>query len=229
MHIELLSRGIYSIPMAAKLLSIEQRNLRGWVRGQYGATGTPIIPSEFDPISNHYAMSFVNLIEARLISAFANVGVSVRAIRYMVDEARRVMSHPHPFATEMVFKTDGKTIFMQAADATGDPKLYDLRKKNFAIIQVVEREFKRDIVYGGSGVASMWYPRKGIAPSVILSPKIAFGSPAVDEYGIPTEAIYDSYLAENNDAQAVARWFDIPVSRVNDAISFESAIRKILH
>lgn len=223
----LLSAGIFTIPMAARLLDMPQQNLRGWVRGYSGTACDPLIPSEFKAISNRIALSFVNLIEARFIAAFASQGVSVRAIRYMVNEAKRVLSHPHPFATEMIFRTDGRTIFMQAADATGDQALYDLRGRNFAIADVLKQEFKKSVIYGGSGIAEAWYPRKEVAPDVLVNPKVCFGQPAMADSGIPTEAIFDAFIAEERNYSGVARWFDIHVDRVKEAVDFELALKTI--
>jgi uncharacterized protein (DUF433 family) len=209
------------------LLDIPQQNLRGWVRGYHGTKCEPLIQSDLKPIANRIALSFVNLIEARFITAFAKHGVSVLAIRYMADEAERFLSHPHPFATDMIFRTDGRTIFMLAADATGDQALYDLRKHNFGFTQILKAEFKKDVIYGGAGLAEAWYPRKRSTPRVLVNPKIAFGQPAMEDSGIPTEAIYDAFIAEDNDYSAVARWFDIHIDRVREAINFEKKLKTI--
>lgn len=224
MRTEHLSRGIFSIPMAARLLDVPEQNLRGWVRG-YSGSSRPLIPTEYQPISHKHALSFVNLIEARFIGAFAKLGVNVHSIRAMAEEAKRVLSHEHPFATKMIFKTDGRSIFMQESTSIENQKLYDLKRKNFAFKEILEKEFKRDVIYGDAGIAEAWYPRKELAPRVIVNPKISFGQPAMDDSGIPTEAIYDAFLAEGRDYYGVARWFDIGVERVKEAVQFESVFR----
>lgn len=230
MRTEHLFEGIYSIPLAAQLLRVPTQNLRGWINGYSGTGCGPLIPSELEPINNKYALSFLNLIEARFVSVFANLGVSVKSIRYMAEEAKRVLSHPHPFATEMIFKTDGKTIFMQVEDETDDKVLYDLRRKNFAFKEILEREFKRDVIYSNAGLAKAWYPRKEIAPSVMVNPKISFGAPVIEKAGIPTETIYSAFRAEGNDYAGVSRWFDIEQQRVKEAVDFELNLRtKTIH
>ncbi len=47
-------------------------------------------------------LTFTNLMEARFIDAFVQLGVHVRTIRAILDEARNVVRHPHPFATDTV-------------------------------------------------------------------------------------------------------------------------------
>jgi len=230
MRTENLFDGIYSIPLAAQLLRVPTQNLRGWIKGYSGTECGPLIPSELEPINNKYALSFLNLIEARFISVFANLGVNVKSIRYMAEEAKRILSHPHPFATEMIFKTDGRTIFMQVAAQVDDQALYDLRRKNFAFKEILEREFKGDVIYSNSGLARAWYPRKEIAPSVMVNPKLSFGAPVIESSGIPTETIYNAFLAEGNDYAGVARWFEIDKQRVKEAVDFELNLRtKTIH
>jgi uncharacterized protein (DUF433 family) len=222
-----LSAGIYTIPQVARLLDVKPWRVRGWVTGYYKMLGRPLIESDFQPIDHHIAVSFVNLIEIRFIAAFSRYGVSVRAIRYMAEEAKRFLRHPHPFATEMIFRTDGRGIFIEAAERTGDPKLYDLRGKNWGIHAILSDAMKNEVVYSDGGLAKAWYPKKNIAPDVVVHPKIAFGQPALDDSGIPTEALYDAYIAEGKNFTRVARWFGIPLKNVKEAIKFELQIRAV--
>ncbi len=232
MNAELLSKGIYSIASAARLVGVSPNRLRFWIVGRPTMHAAPIVKSEYRPVRNRVAISFLNLIEARFIAAFSSCGVSVRSMRYMAEEARRFLDHPHPFATDFLFRTDGKAIFIETvektAEKTGDPKLYDLRGRNWAFHQVLATEFKRDVLYGPSGLAEIWYPRKESAPDVLVHPKIAFGSPSLQDTGVPTEALYEAFAVEN-DYEAVARWFDVPTAQVKEAVHFESHLRKTLH
>jgi uncharacterized protein (DUF433 family) len=227
MNRRLLSSGVYSIPQAAKLLGISSAKVRFWITGHPKMQSAPIVQSEHKPIDHQIAISFLNLMEVRFIDAFSKYGLSVRSIRYMADEARRFLRHPHPFATDMMFRTDGRRIFIETAEKTEDPKLYDLKGKNWGIHQVLMEALKKDVLYGPSGIAQAWYPRRDIAPDVVLHPKISFGHPALIDSGIPTEALYDAYRADGDSYKSVSRWFGIPVEKVKEAVDFECDLRNL--
>jgi uncharacterized protein (DUF433 family) len=224
-----LAQGFYSISQAARLLDVPQQRLRGWVCGQSGAKGAPLIKAEPPRVEGRIALSFVNLIEAKFIATFASKGVSVLSMRYMAEEAQRFLDHPHPFATSWLFKTDGKKIFVEAVEAAAanDPCLYDLKGHNYAIHGVLAKEFKSDVQFSSDGLVGAWFPRKVVAPSVLVNPKISFGAPALAESGVPTDALVSAYLAEGEDAEAVARWFDVSVREVNEAVRFEASIQPL--
>jgi uncharacterized protein (DUF433 family) len=152
--------------------------------------------------------------------------VSVKAIRFMAQEARRVLKHPHPFATDFAFRTDRQTIFIeivtQAGSQAGDARLYDLRRRNWAIHDILAPALE-DVTYS-DGLAYRWYPRKQVAPSVVVDPRMAFGSPSLDDSGVPTDALYRAYLAEGQDEQRVALWYEVSVAKVREAVRFEQAL-----
>jgi len=223
----LLSKGIYSIPQASKLLDVSPERLRFWVCGRRTMQASPIIKSELEPIDHQIALSFINLIEIKFINAFSKYGVKVRSIRYMAEEARRVLDHPHPFATDMIFRTDGRKIFIETAEKTGDKKLYDLKGKNWGIYDILMDALKKDVIYGPSGLAERWYPRREAAPNIIVHPKVAFGQPALEESGVPSEALYDSYVAEDEDVDSVARWYAVPAKQVKEAVNFQIKLQTL--
>lgn len=225
MEQQLLSSGIYSIPQAARLLGIHESRLRGWICGGHEAKGRPLIKSQIPRVGRQIAMSFVNLIEAKFIASFSSVGVSVLSMRYMAEEAERFLNHPHPFATDWLFKTDGRKIFIEAAEKAGDPCLYDLKGHNFAMHEVLARELKEDVQFSASGLANSWRPRKDVAPDVLVRPTVSFGAPAMATSGVPTEALYDAYLAEGRNIEVVARWFDVLASDVQQAVDFEESVK----
>lgn len=221
-----LSGGIYTITQAARLLQVSPTRLRFWVSGPDLQAG-PIVRSELEPIDHQVAISFINLVEVKFIHAFSKYGVKVRSIRCMAEEAKRILQHPHPFATDMIFRTDGQRIFIETAEKTGDKKLYDLRGKNWGIYSILMEGLKKDLIFGPSGMATGWYPRKSIAPNVVVHPKVAFGQPALEESGVPSQAIYDAYTADGEDVEGVARWFDIPKRQVVEAVNFQIRLQTV--
>jgi uncharacterized protein (DUF433 family) len=228
MNTSLLSSGIYSIPEASRLIGVHPARLRWWICGRPSDDARPLIKRDLPVVDHQIALSFVNLIEARFIAAFASHGVHVRSIRIMAEEAQQMLGTEHPFARDGMFRTDGKKIYLATVRRTKDPKLYDLKTRNWAMPQVLAEGLKTGVEFGVTGLARVWYPRKALAPSVSVSPVVAFGQPALHASGIPTVAIRDAVLAEEMNYGNVARWFDITVDQVNQAVKFETSI-KTLH
>jgi uncharacterized protein (DUF433 family) len=223
-----VEKGVYSISDAARLIDMPQARLRRWVTGDpHGQEVPPLIMSDLRQIGRQVALSFVNLVEALFISRFAAFGVHVRSIRMMAEEAQQFLNTPHPFATDILFKTDGKKIFACVERNNPDDRgLYDLKRHNWAIERVVGPGLKEAVVYGPQKLAHIWYPRRKLAPHVLLNPVAAFGQPVLADSGVPTRALYDAFLAEDKDPAAVASWYDVSLSRVREAVRFERGLLK---
>ncbi|MEW8551661.1 MAG: hypothetical protein AB2533_14540, partial [Candidatus Thiodiazotropha endolucinida] len=99
---DLLSTGIYTVSEAAKLLGVANARVNGWVFGYPKTKSGPIVKSDLEIIDGEKAMTFVNLMEARFIAAFARHGVSVKAMRAMARNAQEILGSPHPFATDAI-------------------------------------------------------------------------------------------------------------------------------
>ncbi len=218
---DLLEAGIYTVSDASKLLGVSNQKVNGWVFGYQNTHSAPIAPSQLDKIDGQKAMTFVNLMEARFIAAFAKHGVSVRAMRLMAEEAKRFLNVPHPFATDMLFKTDGRKIFIEVAESAEDKALYDLGGKNWAFHNILAEGLKDEVLYGPSGYAMAWAPRRGVAPNVLVDPRKAFGQPVLKDSGVPTRALFDAFNAEDETYESVAHWYDVPVEQVKEAVKFE--------
>ena len=225
MNTSLLSSGIYTIPEAARLIDVHPARLRWWVCPNDDSR--PLIKRDLPVVDHQIALSFVNLIEARFIAAFAGRGVHVRSIRVMAEEAEQMLGTEHPFAKNGMFRTDGRKIYLATGKRTRDPKLYDLKTRNWAMPKILEDRLKMGVEFSASGLANVWYPRKKIAPSVSVSPVVAFGQPKLHASGVPTIAIRDALIAEEMNFGNVARWFEISVDQVKQACRFEESIRTV--
>jgi uncharacterized protein (DUF433 family) len=221
-----LSRsGIYSVSEAAALIGESQQKIRAWVDG-WPRSGVPaLVDNDLGWVDDRLAFSFANLMELRFVSVFAKV-VKIREIRAVMDEARRETRRAHPFATNIVFRTDGKKIIVEIAHRNNVTQLYDLKSRNFEIGGVMYRTLKQDVVYDPKGDAAAWFPRRGLAPNVMVHPRLAFGRPVLQEDGIPTEAIADAIKAEGGSVDKVAALFEISRRRVQEAVAFENHLQR---
>jgi uncharacterized protein (DUF433 family) len=221
----LLETGIYTLPQAAYLVGATLSQVRVWVEGRNGKTAqAPVISNEVGRIGNTVAISFTNLMELRFVAQFNKAGVRLNNIRAIMEEVRDVLNHPHPFSTKTVFKTDGKKIVAQIIGKNGFQAVYDLRSRNYEMPIVVLQSLREDVIWDPDGDAIAWFPRKKLAPNVIIHPKFAFGKPILRKSGIPTETIAQAVKAERSQ-KAVANIYEIPVSQVREAVSFEKHLR----
>ncbi|WP_296578734.1 DUF433 domain-containing protein [Xanthobacter sp.] len=218
----LLESGIYTIPEAAELVCADPRNVRKWVMG-HGKTQAPLINNELGKEGEKIAISFTNLMELRFIARFLEAGVSIKHIRAILEDAKREINHPHPLATNIIFRTDGKKILMEIA-RKNKVNLIDLKSKNYEMINVVLSSLKEDVKFNPKGEAISWRPRPTIAPSVVVNPKHSFGRPILKESRIPTETLVQAIEAEGS-IETVADIYDVPLKQVREALRFERNLR----
>lgn len=216
----LFHTGIYTIPQAARLADVSPAKVRGWVTGYPRTRAEPIIENEVGRVSGKVGLGFMNLMEIRFIKKFSRFGVRVRAIRYMAREAREFLQHKHPFATNVIFRTDGRKIFAEAEKRTGDKALYDLRAKNWAMHEVIVKSLLKGVHYDDRGNPEYWHPMEEIAPLVLVHPRRSFGQPIIEPEGIPTATLYKAFEVEGT-YDSVAEWYGINRNHVEQAVRFE--------
>ena len=142
-----------------------------------------------------------------------------------MDEVRAALDHPYPFATKIVFKTDGKNVVTEIARKNGVTVIYDLKSRNYEMHAIVLASLKENVVYDPHGEAISWVPRPRIAPNVILHPAHSFGQPILAKILIPTATIVRTYKAEKS-IDVVAEIFEMSKSQVREAISFDHNLRQ---
>jgi uncharacterized protein (DUF433 family) len=221
-----LDAGIYTIRDAVRLTGASEGQIRGWARGHPGSRAKPLLLAEYEQLGWRIPLSFKNIFETILIKAFSDFGISIQGIRAMAEEAREMLGDDHPF-TRVKFKTDGQKIFAEMLNTSSKQKeLYDLRTRNWAIERVMRQFLKAPVKYNADGYANVWYPRKKIAPHVVITPTKAFGQPVLEDSGVPTETLVDAIEAEGGNYARVARWYVVPVDQVREAKRFEAHLAK---
>lgn len=222
--LNLLETGIFSIPEVARLVSFNQAAVRVWIEGHTGKQ-IAVIENELGKVDGKTAVSFNNLLELRFVAFFVRHGVHLREIRRIMDEVRQTLFHPHPFATKIIFRTDGKKIIAAIGRKNGIEDIYDLRSKNYEMRTVVLESLKNDVVYDPTGQAVLWHPRPIIAPNVIVHPHFSFGRPVMKDSQIPTKTLADAVHAEKN-IKFVAEIFEVSERRVKEAVDFENNLKQ---
>lgn len=208
-----LGYGIYSIPVAARIIGTNPKRLRRWLSKETG-----ICRSRFD---NKNAISFLDLLELMFIKMFRDENISLQTIRKAALKAAEKFETTHPFAVKQ-FDTDGKTIFATLVkDAHGDEEVIeDLRHGQYVFKQVIKPFFKK-LEYGKQDAMKYWPLFK--SGRVVLDPNRKLGQPIDSETGIPTQTLYNAVCA-GDDVESVASWFNVPVKAVEQAVKFEKGL-----
>lgn len=125
----------------------------------------PLWSSQWPIIDNHLEIGFRDLIELRFVKAFTGAGVGLLAVR-KIEYARECVNDERPFSTRR-FQTDGRTIFLEGIERSGETKLLDLKRRQYVFRQVIERTFK-DLDIEDDAVAR-WRPFNG-KQSIVIDP-----------------------------------------------------------
>jgi uncharacterized protein (DUF433 family) len=225
----LLNTGIYSLPQAARLIGAETRAVRRWMMGhrwkyrggEHRTTSplwtTQLAGSDFD----QPAIGFRDLMELRFVRAFIEAGVSLHVVKATIEVARERWGVDYPLTT-LRFRTDGKVIFESAVNEVGEEVLTDIRRKQIVFTHIIKPSLYAGIEYDGD-VAKLWQPQD--AKGVALDPSRRFGAPIIIGTGIPTDTLFDAYVAEGRDRKATARMFEINPRQVDAAVRFEERLR----
>lgn len=220
---DLLESGIYSLSDAARLLDVPISKVRVWVNG-VGERQAPLIQNQLGRVGRTYLISFTNLMELRFIARFAEAGVKLRTIRAVMAQAQELLNRRHPFATNVVFTTDGKNILARILNADGKEDIVDLKSKNYQMLEIILDSLKPDVIFDASGEATAWFPRRDTAPNILVHPRFSFGRPILLDSHIPTEAIEQSARIEGE--EVTADLYEIPVAQVREAVKFETELRR---
>ncbi len=216
----LVGTGLYSISEASHLTQVNTSTLRRWLegytftyKGQMHST-PPRWRRQVQGKEN--TLGFLDLMEARIIGRFSQLGVRWSTLHAASAAAQRSFQVRHPFAT-LRLRTDGRAIFYEVAAEASDSALAEIvhNQRVFdPIIRplLIEVEFEKDL-------ARRWWPL-GKKREVVLDPKRAFGRPIVNSAAIPTAVLARAVKAEGSVAR-VARWYELSDKAVQDAVDFE--------
>jgi uncharacterized protein (DUF433 family) len=221
----LLGLGVYSVPEAARLTGVSSRRIRRWVQGYSyveGGTAHTSAPLWRRQIASEDSLilSFRDLLEVRFVDAFRRHGVSWKAIRVAAECAAEIVQDAYPFSTRR-FKTDGRSIFAEILQETGDESLLDLVKSQYEFKSIVEPFLFDGLEFSALGIEPVrWWPL-GMGRRVVIDPERSFGQPIVDPESVPTRVLALAFKAEKS-IQSVARWYEVDPRSVEDAMEFEA-------
>jgi DNA-binding transcriptional MerR regulator/uncharacterized protein (DUF433 family) len=235
--------GIYSIPEASHLINVTTRDIRRWLFGYHyrkmpGDAGSRV---EIAPLWEHElahedfdeaVIGFRDLVELRFIREFIQHGVPLQVIRRCLTTASELFGVSHPMSLPR-FKTDGRTIYAEALhEESQENSLVDLKDRQSVFKDIIKPSLYEGLDYDEQKLqASRWYPAGRKSP-IVIDPARQFGAPIIEATATPTNALYQSYLAEGADSKALAitsRIFEVPAKSVAAAIRFEEQLKRTVH
>lgn len=198
------------------MTGVSSRRVRAWFCGER-RRGRSLIQSDYMPSSALGGqISFHDLIDTLVVGQLREAGLPLQYLRKIHAALLAEFEVSHPFCWKKLL-TDGKRVFIHAADELGEEHLKELRSRQHAFPEILGPVLRRVEYDPTSLLAKRW----NIAHGVIIDPGRQRGKPVVESSGIPTAVLDAAYKANGNDAETVAYWYGITQEEVSLAVTFE--------
>jgi uncharacterized protein (DUF433 family) len=232
-----LGRGVYGATEGLRLVnftrssnapqrSVSRQTVTRWLRGYDFKRGgeirhsDPLWTPDYSNDNDQIEFSFRDLIELRFVKAFRDLGLSLPAIRECFDRAVEEVRDDRPFSTQL-FRTDGKTIFLEITKGVQEGELIDLRRRQ-RVFRTMVAPSLRELEFDAEVVAR-WFPLGVNKRSIVIDPARAFGRPIARASGVPTELLAQAVTVEGSIERAAAL-YESSSNEVRDAVAFEQRL-----
>jgi len=228
-----LAKGFFTVQEAARLIRVgNARRIHGWLRGYNDRGVGPLLTRDYEPIDEHEELSFLDLMEVRFVEHFRVHNVKVRSLRLAAEQLRKEFNTAHPFALKDVILVADQAdiyireVFKTSANKADDARLRSLLTNNYVIYEAIKAGLLPGVEFDPvTHLTSRWAPMPAQFPDIIVDPRVAYGRPASPS-GVPTETLFDAWVAERQDEAAVAHWYDVSREDIVQAVRFEQALRE---
>ncbi|HYU27650.1 MAG TPA: hypothetical protein VEK83_01345 [Gemmatimonadales bacterium] len=231
-RIRLLGVGLYTRADASRLLKMTPSRVARWVRGYSYWLSHPARPERRDqppvvrgrlpPVAGSVLISFLDLMELRVVKALVDVGLSLQHVRRVATLASDLFHTPYPFASRKIF-TDGHEVFASLTRDSDDPILIEISHRHSQLIaRPIIADYLTELDFDPqSSLARRWWPLGRQIP-IVLDPTVSFGAPVVAGTATRTEVV--AGLARALDVSAAANAFLVDKSAAIAAVEFESQL-----
>jgi uncharacterized protein (DUF433 family) len=161
-------------------------------------------------LNGEHAISFLNLIDAKIARLFRTKGFQPSVIRPAYQVLGREMNTRHPFAHASL-ATDGRAIIQRTADDAGSDEWIDAISKQRWFTQM--SGCLSNIEYGADRMAARW----NIAQGVQIDPSLSLGKPVIRQTGVATYVIAAQYRANDGHVALFADLFCLARDWTNTA------------
>ncbi|HEY7770125.1 hypothetical protein [Longimicrobium sp.] len=227
----MIGTGLYTPQDAAMLLHEQPRTIRRWAFG-YGrnrAAGRvpypPLIETDLSPLEGQDALTFLELIELLYIRAFLRAGVSWKTVKTAANVAARMFDSKHPFALRRLY-VDPKAVFAGVQERDGRETLIQLVGHGQHTMPSIVKPYLDELEFDVNDVANRWWPMGRLA-GVVIDPRFSFGAPIVEDVGIRTRTLIETYDDElprykERTVDHVAWTYTIKAIHVESALRFRT-------
>lgn len=213
---------VYAVPEAAHYLRLPAAALRNWaagVRYKTAAGSRTAPPLIITPTKQPRLLSFLNLVEAHVLSAMRrHHGLAMWRVRRAIDAVGRELGSKHPLADER-FMTDGVDLFVQRVG-----RLINITDDEQVMIrEAIEMNLERVEWDAATKLASRFFPYVGTPDDpkvVVIDPFVSFGRPVLLAAGVPTAELAERRIAGDS-VEAIADDFGLTPAQVEEALRYE--------
>lgn len=210
----ILGQGVYTPREAARLVGTTSQQVLRWTRGT--GPNEPLWNAHYQFLDDEVTeISFLDLIEVRVVNALRRENISLQAIRFAMEFAKDKYGIARPLASQC-FKTDGDEILMEAIDGKDLVSLARKRPGQKVFKEIIFQSLN-DLEYENE-IAARWRP-KGFS-EIIIDPKRQFGDPISDKFGLSTSTIFYEFQ-HFRDLNYLSRIYEVPIGVLKSCIAFE--------
>ena len=169
------------------------------------------------------ALSFLELMELRVVKALVDRDVTLQHVRQAAQLAAKRFGTRHPFASRRVF-TDGRFIFSAVSDEIDAPNVvkWTAGEIDQVVAGPVFDQFLSEIEFDPSTALAMrWWPMGRHVP-ILIDPARRFGAPIVAGTGVRTATL--ARLARTTPIRDVAVAYEVEVAQAQAAVAFEGQL-----
>jgi uncharacterized protein (DUF433 family) len=231
-----LGKGIYSVSDAARIIratqiaSAQTLALRRWIgahrNGHNGKTkySEPMLLHGAQHVDGEYYLTFLQLIEARMIGAFRDLGVSMSTIRAAVHVLAEEYGVEHPFALKRLW-TDGKRFYTDLLPKrlkdihhmSDKQATHDILSGQY-VFDIAHEYFLQNVDYASDIAGRLW--PLGHERGIVMDPHRSFGRPIDSESGVSSYVLYAMRKGGTPEAD-VANWYGVKPTAVRASVEFE--------
>ena len=212
--VALLDRDVYGMGQVDRLLGLSRGTAFRWIDG-YERRGRRYDPLVRETATGSETVTWGEFVEARLISEYRRLGVSVFKMRPAIMALRDVFGTDYPLAAAHPFlSAEGRELVMWAQEKTNlRPSLRFVVRSGQAVLPSLEvHRFQQAADYDHAIVR-----RFQLADNVVIDPEYASGEPTIAGRRLRVATVAES-IAAGEPPQAVAEMWDLTPEAVIDAV-----------
>lgn len=212
--VALLERDVYGMGQVDRLLGLSRGTASRWIDG-YDRRGRHYEPLVRVTATGSETVTWGEFVEARLISEYRRLGVSVFRMRPAIMALRDEFGTDYPLAAAQPFLSgEGRELVMRVQQETNlQPSLRFVVRSGQTILPSLEvHRFQQAADYDDAIVR-----RFRIADNVVIDPEYSSGEPTIAGRRLRVATVAES-IAVGEHRDTVAEMWEITLQAVEDAV-----------